>query len=114
MPGLRLFNGVDDPRKLGQAADLRCRPRVGPASDEEGVCSSLRCPAQRAWVVVDDECVAGWHAEVGDQALVIDRPILESIDQVGAVEASETVAYAHAVEIACKRRRGLAGGGVEL
>src|SRR5262249_40406172 len=97
------LSGVKQREQTGKIVNSHWRgvdesPRA--AVDQEGLCAGAPGVRNGLRTVVNDKRLGGMKRALRQDALVVQGAGLVRRDEVGAIEASEIAAYAHAVQIA--------------
>src|SRR5258708_5414958 len=78
----------------------RSRPRERRVPDKHRMCPHLCRPSDGTRTVVNHQRVCRRDAEISEHALVVLWPLFQGSDQIRAIEATETVAYPHGLQVA--------------
>src|SRR5258708_1065855 len=78
----------------------RSRPREGRVPDKHRTRPQLPRPLDCARAVVNHQRICGRNSEISEDALVVLRSLFQRLDQIWAIEATETLAHPHGLQVA--------------
>ena len=76
------------------------RLREGRVPDKYRTRAHLHSPLDGARTVINHQRLCGLDSKISEDALVVFRSLFQCLDQIRAIEATETVAHPHRLQIA--------------